>query len=363
MTRIDRYLIKSWFVFFLPTLAVLSSVYLSSEIAFRVWGLLGQNIPPFKLALHFLLKLPSISYQMAPLAALLATLMVLTGMKRTKELTAMFCTGLGSFRIGVPLLGATLAICAVGYYWGETLAPSSIKAGKDILRSGQKNVSRIIGGSQIWLLEGKRVIHIGSVVGNGKLLLEPTVLEFSGKGFKTLVRRLDAPQARWENGAWIMDRGIARTFSNGAIIQATDPGRIKAPIEISPQDFFGIRRSPDEMNSREIRKYVDNLRRSGVPYSRFEVRLYNKAATAFLPFIFALLALPVGFQVPVKGGAPLGMGLGIVVALAYWSVYSLLLSLGNSGILPAPLAAWGANIIFSMVAVTAILIKPSPRLI
>ena len=362
MTRIDRYLIKNWFVFFLPTLAVLSSVYLSSEIAFRVWGLLEKNVPPFKLALHFLLKLPSISYQMAPLAALLATLMVLTGMKRTKELTAIFCSGFGSLRIGAPLLGAALAICAVGFYWGETLAPSSIKAGKNILRSDRKNVSRIIGISQIWLLEGKRVIHIGSVLEEGDLLLEPTVLEFSGKGLKTLVKRVDAPRARWENGAWVMERGIVRTFSNGALIRTTDPGWIKAPIKISPDEFFGIRRTPDEMNRKEMRRYVNNLRKSGVPYSRFEVRLYNKAATAFLPFIFALLALPVGLQVPVRGGIPLGMGLGIVVALAYWSVYSLFLSLGNSGIIPAALAAWGANIIFSVVAVAAILIKPSPRL-
>lgn len=362
MTRIDRYLVKNWFLFFLPTLAILSSVYLSSEIAFRVWGLMEEHVPPFKLALHFLLKLPSITYQMAPLAALLATLMVLTGMKKTKELTAIFCSGFGSFRIGAPLLGATLAICAVGFYWGETLAPSAIKASKDILRANQKNVSRIIGVSQVWLLEGKRVIHIGSVLEKGDLLLEPTILEFSGRGFKTIVKRVDAPRARWKNGGWVMDRGIVRTFSNGALIGATEPGRVKAPIKITPEEFFGIRRSPDEMNRKEMRKYVANLRKSGVPYSRFEVRLYNKAATALLPFIFVLLALPVGFQVPVRGGVPLGMGLGIAVALVYWSVYSLLLSLGNSGILPAPLAAWGANIIFSVVALAAILIKQSPRL-
>jgi lipopolysaccharide export LptBFGC system permease protein LptF len=116
------------------------------------------------------------------------------------------------------------------------------------------------------------------------------------------------------------------------------------------------------MNRGELNRYIENLKRAGLHYHQYEVQAHDKTAFALLPLVFCVIALPVGFQVSIRGGAPLGTGLSILLALIFWSMYSLALSLGNSGILPAAFAAWCTGILFTVLGVAALLLKPSPRL-
>ncbi len=362
MKIFDWYLIKRWFSLFVPTIIVLIFTYLSSDVAIKIWSLLESDIAPSSVILHFLLKLPTILFQMAPLAALLATLLTLTGLKRTGELGALFCSGISGIRIGAPLIIASLSVTGIIFYTSESLVPSANRLSRDIVRSGGPGGSHVVGKSRIWLLEGSRLIHIRNIEDKGRLLIEPTVLFFSGDGLSTLRGRIDAPQARWEVNQWVMDQAIVRRFENGVFENSEQPQRLSPPIEIRPEEFFRIRRRPEDMNRGELNLYIENLKRAGLNYHQYEVQAHDKIAFALLPLVFCVIALPVGFQVSIRGGAPLGTGLSILLALIFWSIYSLSLSLGNSGILPPAFAAWFTSILFTALGVAALLLKPSPRL-
>jgi lipopolysaccharide export system permease protein len=362
MKIFDWYLIKRWFTLFVPTIIVLIFTYLSSDVAIKIWSLLERDIVPSSMILHFLLKLPTILFQMAPLASLLATLLTLTGLKRTGELGALFCSGISGIRIGTPLIIASMFVTGIIFYTSESLVPSANRLSRDIVRSGGAIGHHVVGKSRIWLLEGSHVIHIRNIEDNGQLLIEPTVLYFSGKGLSILRERIDAPQARWEVNHWVMDQAVVRRFENRAIESSEQPQRLIPPIEIRPEEFFRIRRRPEDMNRGELNRYIENLKRAGLHYHQYEVQAHDKTAFALLPLVFCVIALPVGFQVSIRGGAPLGIGLSILLALIFWSMYSLALSLGNSGILPAAFAAWCTGILFTVLGVAALLLKPSPRL-
>ena len=346
MNRIDRYLLKRWVTLFLSSLTVLVLAYLSSEISLKIWSLVERDISTSSLVLHFLLKVPLIIYQMTPVASLLATLLTITGLKQAHELGTMCCSGISEFRIGVPLLAATLVVSALSYYVGETVVPSALRLSRDIARGGTGSGSRLVGTDRIWLLEGNRVIHIRNVEKEGTVLIQPTVLQFAGKGLVSLSKRIDAPRARWEDSTWIMEEGIVRFFEDGFLTSADPPKRIEVPIRIRPEEFFRVRRTPEEMNTRELSRYIQNLKVAGLSFQTYEVQRHSRVSSALIPLIFGLLALPIGFQVPVRGGAPLGIGLSIAMTLIFWSFFSLSLSLGDSGFLPAPVSAWSANALF-----------------
>ncbi len=362
MNRIDRYIVKRWLTLFLTSLAVLALAYLSTEITFKLWGLAERDIPASSLGLHFLLKFPTITYQVAPVASLLATLLTITGLKHTRELGALCCSGVSDFRIGIPIITASLIVSVLSFYVGERVAPGASKLSRDIARGGRGSESLLVGTDRIWLLEGNRVIHIRNVEKGGMLLIQPTVLEFSGKGLITLSKRIDAPKATWDGAAWIMDEGITRHFQSGRLSGTDPPGRIQAPIGIQPDEFFRVRRTPEEMDHKELSEYIANLKIAGLPYRTYEVQRYSRVSNALIPFIFGLLALPIGFQVPVRGGAPLGIGLSITMTIIYWSFLSLSVSLGESGILPAAVSAWAANALFLALGVLGFVFKRSPRL-
>ena len=51
-----------------------------------------------------------------------------------------------------------------------------------------------------------------------------------------------------------------------------------------------------------------------------------------------------------RRGALYGVGLAIVLSVAYWLLMAFFLAAGKAGLMPAPLAAWATNIIFMAAA-------------
>jgi lipopolysaccharide export LptBFGC system permease protein LptF len=49
-----------------------------------------------------------------------------------------------------------------------------------------------------------------------------------------------------------------------------------------------------------------------------------------------------------RKGTLVGVGLSVVVAMAYWGAFSVFRSLGVAGVLTPFLGAWGANILFGL---------------
>ena len=108
MSLLDRYIARKWFLYFFPSAIVLVAMTLAADIAFTLWEFLRKGLAPNTLALHYILKIPYIFNQSLPVAALLATLLTLTGMKRRGEMTAAFVSGTGIFRFCTPIMTAAL---------------------------------------------------------------------------------------------------------------------------------------------------------------------------------------------------------------------------------------------------------------
>ena len=133
-------------------------------------------------------------------------------------------------------------------------------------------------------------------------------------------------------------------------------------IRIRPEEFYKVRRIPEEMSTSELRSYILNLRAAGLPYITHQVNIYQKVSTAVISFIFTVIALPIAFLIPIRGGVPLGLGLSILLVLIFWSLFSLALTLGYTGIISPPLAAWSAQALALVLGLTALALIKHPRL-
>jgi lipopolysaccharide export system permease protein len=347
---------------FFPSLIVLVAVYMAGDTVFTIWDLIKRGLSPLIIALHFALKAPTMFYQMTPVAALLATLLTLTGMKRSGEMTASFISGQGVIRMSVPFLMAALTVSFFSYYVNETIAPGANRISRDLVRNQTGSGSSAVGTERIWLLKGNKVIHIRSVQEKGAVLVEPTVLQFEGKGLRTLELRMDAQRVYWKDGIWFAEEVYLRSFNDGLLsdVQILSDSRI--PIPIKPGEFHRVRRKPEEMSRGQLIRYVENLKMAGLPYNWHHVRIYRKASAAALSLIFTVIAFPIGLIVPIRGGIPLGIGLSILLAIIFWSAFSFCLSLGYSGLIPAPVAAWTAQAVFLVLGLLALTAIRRPRL-
>ena len=74
--------------------------------------------------------------------------------------------------------------------------------------------------------------------------------------------------------------------------------------------------------------------------------LQRKVSFPFVTLIMTLIAVPFAVTTG-RGGALYGIGVGIVLALGYWLLFSLFAAIGAAGMLGPALAAWTPNIVFA----------------
>ena len=143
------------------------------------------------------------------------------------------------------------------------MAPGANRISRDLVRKRSDGASSVVGTKRIWLLEGNRIIHIRAVQDEGTRLIQPTVLQFEGKGLKNLSLRMDAATAVWIDGSWRSEEAILRRFSEGMLIDSSPVNQQRLPIRIRPEEFHRVRRKPEEMSMSELRKYILNLKGRG----------------------------------------------------------------------------------------------------
>ncbi|MGH3055418.1 MAG: LptF/LptG family permease, partial [Gaiellaceae bacterium] len=85
------------------------------------------------------------------------------------------------------------------------------------------------------------------------------------------------------------------------------------------------------------------------------VDLHLKLAVPFASFVLACVALPLAGRVQRHPSVAAILLTGLVVGFIYLVILALTNSLALSGVLPAVISAWAANIVFLLLAVALFL--------
>ena len=85
------------------------------------------------------------------------------------------------------------------------------------------------------------------------------------------------------------------------------------------------------MNYQQLERYIHELRQSGYDVLEHEVELYRKVAFPFVTLVMTFLAVPFAVTTG-RRGAMYGIGIGIVLALVYWTMITVFAAFGAGGI-------------------------------
>jgi lipopolysaccharide export system permease protein len=100
-----------------------------------------------------------------------------------------------------------------------------------------------------------------------------------------------------------------------------------------------------QMNWRELRQYISELRQAGFDVARLSVQWHKKLAFPLIAPIIVLLAIPFAFLVGTRGAVG-GLALGVAMGIVYWATSALFEAMGAVGQLPPLLAGWAPDAIF-----------------
>lgn len=298
---------------------------------------------------YFWYATPQFIYYVVPIATLVATLVTVGVLTKRSELTVMKACGISLYRVALPLLLFGAAWSLVLFGLSETVLPWTNRRAEQIrhvIRGGSPQTFDVLNRKWVVGRDG-RIYHYLYLDPRRHELNGLSIYEFDSKTWR-LARRSFTVRARYL-GTWIAEQGWTRQFEAPAPEAAFERFETRT-LDLEPPEYF-VTEQPDaeRMSYRQLRRYIRELQASGFQVVQLAVALYRKVSFPLVTVIVTLLAIPFAVTTGSRGTL-YGIGVGIVLALAYWVLFSLSAAVGSAGLLAPLVAAWAPNLLFGAAA-------------
>jgi LPS export ABC transporter permease LptF/LPS export ABC transporter permease LptG len=358
---LDRYVARAYAGHLVLVLAAFCSIFLLAHFM-DIFDDIQQHNVKGKVVFHFYAYYSAaILYLMLPVAALVSPLVTFGIFTRRNEITAMKAGGLSVYRVVLPVLLAGALQSALLFGAGEYLLPYTNKVADrdfDVIKGRPPQSSSLQ--ERRWILgSDQRIYNYDYMSGASEAaasreetaLYGLSVFDLDLKRW-ALRDRVFAAKARWiplpgrrePPGYYELERGWRMSFGKPDPYKEFDVARTR---EIEPPAYFR-REAPesDTMRYDELHQHVLSLEKRGLDVTKLRVQLERKLAFPVVCLVMTLIGVPFSFVVGRKG-ALYGIGVSILIAIVYWGCLGIFEALGNNALLPALLAAWAPNILFS----------------
>ena len=183
-----------------------------------------------------------------------------------------------------------------------------------------------------------------------------TIQEFQNN---QLVRIENAPEARWQDGHWIVSNGTVYDISGGdGVDRMLHFEEQVLPFTTTPTQVTEVKKKPETMTIRELTQQIQAFEAAYVDTTRLQMELHQRFSLPFASFVFALIGAPLGVQRQ-RSSSSLGFGLSVIVIFVYYALMTFTAALGEGHVLAPAVAVWLPNILAAVAGV--ILIRRASR--
>lgn len=319
------------------------------------------------LARFFFFQTPQYVYYIIPLAALVATLVTVGVLTKNSEIVVMRACGISLYRSAVPLMIFAAAFSVALFELEERVLPFTNREAKTLeaeIRQRPIQVA-VTAATRRWMIANSGDIYHYDFFDSRSDKFNNLMIFHREPSTWRLDRLIYARNVGFVGGSWSASGGWEREFVTAA--PARKPGKRaietavdyrpfaarSLPLE-SPEFFKTEDPDPDRMTYGELRDYIVQLQSTGYYAIPYLVQLQRKVAFPFVTVIVTLLAVPFAATTG-RSGAMYGIGIGIALAIVYWTALTLFGALGSAGVMSPMLAAWAPNILFGAAAVYMLL--------
>jgi LPS export ABC transporter permease LptG/LPS export ABC transporter permease LptF len=364
---LDEYVVRE----FLNTFFLVLAGFVMLMLVFTFFELIGdilRNHIALTVIGEYLVNLtPSMLYQIAPLAVLIAVLVTFGVLNRNSEIIAMKACGIGLYRLVIPIVSIAAILAVTLFLFDQFYLPQANRrqeALHNIIKG--RPPQTVLRPEQNWIFgqphpgEPGRIFYYQFFDYDRNEFANLFIFEFDPSTF-ALSRRIFATRAVWddETSNWRFLNGWQRDIAGANVEQYREFEQTSfAEIHEDPTYFKKEKLQSQEMNFGQLNHYIGDLRQSGFDTMRLRVELWQKLAYPLVAIVMAVLAIPFALSMGRRGSLT-GIAVAIGVALAYFVVNGLFSALGNVNYLPAALAAWSSDILFGLVGGYLLLRTPT----
>lgn len=338
-----------YFVLWLVAFVAMIQIYTFFEL---VGDIVKNNIAMSQAAKFHLYLTPKLLYDTLPFGVLLAVLVTFGVLTKNNEVTAFKACGISVRRLGLPVILMSVLISGAAFAADYSWIPSANKI-QDRIHNEIKGrpAQTYLNPDRKWVFHDNRIFYFRYFNIEKSEMDDPWVYEVDPRTWQ-LTRQINAKTARWapDAKAWIFEQGQVIDICDRTIECSVTNFTVTSFPEITetPENTF-LRevRQNQQMNYKELGRYIQDLKESGFDVVRLQVQYYKKFTTPLFALTIALISVPFGFLVGNRG-AMAGVGVSIGLAMTYLGIGTLFEQMGNVGYLQPYVAAWAPDTLFSL---------------
>jgi lipopolysaccharide export system permease protein len=350
MTILFRYLLREYVKVFLMCFAGLMTVYLVVDFFEKVRRFIRFDAEAIHILEYFFLRTPAISFQIAPLAILMATLLTLGMFSKNHEITAMRSCGISLLRTAMPFLLFSLAVALGLFALSAVVIPLSTTRAEYVKTTliEKRTAPAAIKTMRPWIqIENQTLMNIEAIDPDGTTLRGIRLYRL-GPDFR-LTEIAEAQAAHYTPHGWVLQKGLRRILlKNGGFTTETF---VTEPLGLShqPEDFTDwLSVETEERTLVDLQSRIKRLEKDGYQVARLLTDYYGRIAFPFVSVVMAVIGIALSLRRTGTrgGGMAIGIGQALVVGFLYWTAHSVAIAFGRSGVLEPILAGWIANLLF-----------------
>jgi len=338
--------LKELFVPLFAGTIVTAFLFLANEMISLFQKLNLNNIPPEAIAKYLILMLPWILKFTIPMGVAMGAALAISRITRDGELTAMRTAGFSIRRIMRMVLITGAIFGAASYYNADVLTPLAEK--QKIKIANELNIVAILP-----QFERNKAIQLppyvamfGEVTEKNDTMILKDILLFErqkNNEFQVYI----APEGTYEKGVWTIKKPRVRMFQDEAFVDIYDVDEVVINQRIDIQDFM-VGGQVDTVSSQDLRRRIQEAKRSRGSTRNLELPLYDRQAVSFACVVFAAMAgvLAIKFS---KGSAFQGLLMSLFCLWIFFNFHIIMVTIvGKNGWLPPMIAAWTATVTFAL---------------
>ena len=344
VTLVDRYISKSFLIFFVSGLVVFLTLFLVIDFMTSV---MRFDVSLATLARYYGVYIFQILYQFVPVAAMVGVVFTLSTLNKSRELTALFSMGMSLPRILAPIFFWVLIFVGLSFFLGDQIIPLTKQKRDYIYYTEMQKTPGLystVKTDKIWYRSDNIIFNIKLLNPDEKRAYGVTFYYFSPDW--KLQQVVSSPEAIISLGGWELQGGNITLFVDDFSTPKVKNFKTKViPLNEELSDIQTTSSASDFLSFKELGRYIDKNKEAGLNMTSFEVDYHSKLSFPFTIFVMALLGVPFVITHQRSGGMAKNIGLILAMTFAFWVVYSSSMSLGRHGQLPPLVATWGPNIL------------------
>ncbi len=304
-----------------------------------------------------LLKLPNLLEQVFPFAFLFGAMWTFSRLSKSNELVVARASGVSAWQFLAP---AILIAALMGTFMILVFNPASASMlsrysvlENTLLRGEHSRLD--IKKTGLWLREAKQgnqtVVHalnVDDTSGANLVINEVIIFEFEGSN--KFRRRIDARSAQLKDATWELDQAWVTADGEKPVFHE----RFVLPTTMSPKRIQESFASPETLPFWELAEFIDRAQAAGFSVHRHRFHWHALLSTPFLLAAMVFVAASFSLRLNRFGGAVQLVVVGVFAGFALFFISDVAGALGQSGVLPPPLAAWAPTAITALIGMTVL---------